>query len=242
MLRGTVERGSHGRLQLRDSERKSSLRPNGHKSHTPSEEETSSWERTQKLIALLEPIADSNWNLVSMRIGPRLLCRPPPMGSVVLLEPDGTPPFEGAFGRWVPLVRPESEVALRPGLPTDAEVALLHEIDFFIAEADRELLRAEPQSSWESSWSIAIAGTGYFRTGRRTRDGKLGDRKWGKCPICHAPVVKGRFNPRIPHGKLQPDKGSVVDLRGGYLSRLRETHIVEEPKTYVEPIGPDDDP
>lgn len=224
---GSVERGALGRLRFRFDGRDSDLEPeNRMETRSLSAEETSWWNDLERMVHVAKPVADSEWNLVSMRIGPRVLSRLP-MGSVVTFLPDGTPPFKLSAGRALPKVRPQP--ALRR--PTEAE--LLFAIDAFLLEADRPAFGEPPlMAPWSPGTSeVRAANRGVVSPLYRSHKHPRG--KWQKCPICHTPVVKGLFNPRIAFGTARPGTGKIHDLRGGYLSRLRETYLLTETNSLV---------
>ncbi len=229
---GKIERGWLGRLRMRFSGHESDFEPENRVETRPlSFEEATWWNGLQKMVDAARPIADSQWNLVTMRIGPRVLSRLP-LGSVVTFQPNGTPPFKGSFTPTVPEAQPASDVATR--LAARREADLLRAIDSFLHEDDGlSHLESSATTGWDLAATVKRPG---FRgaSSPSIRSTKLGRSKWHKCPICRAPVVRGRFNPRIPFGSLRPGLGSIRDLRGGYLSRLRETYLVEDPDSILE--------
>ncbi len=225
---GRIERNSLGRLRFRFDGNGSDFEPENRADTRPvSEDEMSLWNGLQRIVSATKPVADPEWNLLSMRIGPRVLRRLP-LGGVVTYLPDGTPPFKGSFS----LVRPELEV-VRPG-----EADLLRAIDAFLAEDDRVwTLDATTLGPWAPRTGTGRQAVHIFSStlGHGRPKGK-----WQRCPICHAPVVKGLFNPRIPVGTLQPGQGAIRDLRGGYMARLRETYLIPEPNSLVKTSPPPD--
>lgn len=223
---GTIERSSLGRLRFRfDGQAADFEVENGVETRPASDREISLWNGLQRMISSTKPVADPDWNLVSMRIGPRVLRRLP-LGGVVTFVPDGTPPFQGSFAPLVPTIQPE--LSLRP-----ADSVLLAAIDAFLREPDEvpsplAMAPWKPQTnSGRQAVHIFSMGLGH---GRGRRHGK-----WHRCPICHTPVVKGLFNPPIPYGPLRPGTGAIRDLRGGYLARLRETYLLGEPSSLLPP-------
>ncbi len=223
---GTIERNPLGRLRFRfDGQDTDFVAENGLVTRPISDDEATLWNGLHRLVSATRPVADSEWNLVSMRLGQRVLRRLP-FGGVVTYVPNGTPPFKGSFAPLVPEVQPESDVLL----PSEAK--LLHAIDEFLAEVDAIKIWEPPQQSgWtpprtERQPSHIISTTlGHGRHGRG---------KFYRCPICHTPVVKGLFNPRIPSGGHRPAAGAIRDLRGGYLSRLRETYLLDGPSSLLQ--------
>ncbi len=219
---GTIER-SLGRLRFRFDGTAEDFEPDNRSStRPPSTQEILMWNGLQRLMSSTRPVADSEWKLVSMRIGPRVLSRLP-LGGVVTYLPDGTPPFKGRLAPVVPNVTPEP--ALR-----SAELVLLDAIDAFLREPEGpgplDMPAWKPQTvNGRQAVHIFSVGPGHGRNHKRG--------KWERCPICHTPVVKGLFNPRIPYGPLRAGTGSIRDLRGGYLSRLRETYLVADPSSLI---------
>ncbi|HYM39190.1 MAG TPA: hypothetical protein VEY12_03455 [Thermoplasmata archaeon] len=225
---GRIERGSLGHLRVRFDGRDSDAEPeNLLDSRPPSETEVTLWQGLEKLMVVANPIADPGWTLVSMRIGSRVLRRLP-HGGVLTSAPKGTPPFRGASD----LTR--SRLSPKPEIPRPTEDELLRSIDGFLLQRDGdegwapgELLLPwkPPRASSRPASHIVSASLGNgHRHGRS---------KWHKCPLCHTPVIKGEFNPRIPYGSIRPGQGAIRDLRGGYLSRLRETYIIGDPETVL---------
>lgn len=233
---GTIERGALGRLRVRFDGQATDFEPENRIGTRPvSEEESSQWDGLQRMMSATKPVADPRWNLVSMRLGSRVLSRLP-LGGVITYVPNGTPPFKGSFSLAVPRAKP----ALRL-----SESALLEAIDAFLRETEgRPAAEGIPwrarSMTGRQAVNIFSAGPGHGRHHKRG--------KWHRCPLCHTPVVKGLFNPRIPYGPLRPGAGAIRDLRGGYLSRLRETYLVADPNSLLsegasvvgtqEPISP----
>lgn len=224
---GRIERGTLGRLRFRFDGSSSDFEPeNPAETRSLSGEELSLWNGLKKLVATAHPVTDSEWNLVSLRLGPRVLRRLP-LGSIVTFVPNGTQPFKGSFALSLP------KVQAKPDIPVGTEADLLHAIDVFLLEED-SLWGADPRTMgmWTPGRTANRHASHIFSTslghGRRH-----GTAKWHKCPICHTPVVKGLFNPRIPYGPLRPGVGAIRDLRGGYLTRLRETYLLGEPASLV---------
>lgn len=224
---GRIERGSLGRLRFRFDGKASDFEAeNREETRSLSEDEQDLWNGIQRIVTTTKPVADSDWNLLSMRIGPRILRRLP-LGGVVTYVPNGTPPFKGSFT----VVLPQDEF----DLPKPSESQILHAIDAFVDEDDHVwTLGASTLGDWAARSPRGRQAEHIFATS--LGHGRIQHRgKWHKCPICHTPVVKGLFNPRIPYGPLLPGTGSIRDLRGGYLARLRETYLIAEPNSLVKP-------
>ncbi len=231
---GRIERNPLGLLRFRFDGKGSDFAPeNGVTSRPVSEEEASLWTGLQRIVSSAKPVTDPEWNLLSMRLGPRVLRRLP-LGGIVTFVPNGTPPFKGSMDLSRPFVRPPSAVRRL------TEEELLRAIDLFLLEtvhlAD---LEPGPQVPWSppltpgrEARQIVSASLGHGRHHRAKG-------KWHRCPICHTPVVKGLFNPRIPYGNLRPGMGEVRDLRGGYLSRLRDTYLMADPNSLITPSEPE---
>ncbi len=219
---GRVERGSLGRLRFRFDGNGSDFEPeNGHGTRAPSEDEVSLWNGLQRLVSVAKPVADPDGTLLSMRLGPRILRRLP-LGGVVTFVPNGTPPFVGSFLLTVP----------EPALGGPSEAALLEAIDAFLREPDRPGVDSDAGPEWKPPASTARQASHIVST--RLGHGRGRARgKWYKCPICRTPVVRGPYNPRIPFGSVR-GAGAIRDLRGGYLTRLRETYLVADPASLVE--------
>lgn len=223
---GRIERGSLGRLRFRFDGNGSDFEPENRTDSRPlSNQEMFLWNGLQRVVSSTKPVADTEWNLVSMRIGARVLRRLP-LGGVVTYLPDGTPPFKGSFSLEIPEAEPE--------LPLVSEAELLGAIDAFLLE-DGHPWGSDPAllGDWVSKTSPPRQASHVISTtlghGRQRSRGKF-----YRCPICHTPVVKGLFNPRIPYGTLRPGVGAVRDLRGGYLSRLRETYLIPDPNSLIK--------
>lgn len=221
---GWIERGSLGRLRFRFDGKAADFEPENRMESRPlTDDEMDLWNGIQRIVSVTKPVADSAWNLVSMQIGPRTLRRLP-LGGVVTYVPNGTPPFKGSFT--IALPEPELDI------PRPTESQLLHAIDTFLEEDDRVwTLDASTLGDWAARSPHGRQAEHIFATtlghGRMQHRGK-----WHKCPLCHTPVVKGLFNPRIPYGTLEPGMGAIRDLRGGYMARLRETYLIAEPNTF----------
>ncbi len=237
--KGTIERGSLGRLRFRFNGQPSDYEPeNGPKTRRLSDAEATYWTYLQEMVANASPIADSQWNLVSMRLGPRVLRRLP-TGRVVTFEPNGGPRPATSFDS--PSTGMIEELDFLMATPSSRELELLAAIDAFLLEVDAVLStperkvddgsRARARAAARRSMRLANLGaSAAFVRGRHRARGK-----WHKCPICRTPVVKGRFNPRIPVGLVRPGGGTIRDLRGGFLSRLRETYLMADPASVLEP-------
>lgn len=222
---GPIERGSLGRLRVRFDGQDSDFEPeNRLESRPASDAEITLWRGLQKLLVTTKPVADLEGNLVSMRLGPRVLRRLP-HGTVITFVPNGTPPFRGSLDLSHPQVRPQTELER----PSEAE--LLRAIDRFLYERD------DPHGPMQDEWKaplttarqashILFTTLGHGRRGTRV--------KWHRCPLCHTPVVKGLFNPRIPFAALR-GQGGIRDLRGGYLTRLRETYLIPDANSVLFP-------
>lgn len=235
---GTIERGLLGKPRLR---------PDGHPPEwylanrsTPrglSEEENRLWDLLRKIVDTASPAVDAEWNLVSMKLGPRVLRRLP-MGNLVAYHPEGTPPFESSLAVELSDTEPELNIALPSVDPREPD--LLKAIDLFVREPD-----ATP---WERS--VRLGGSLGTKPGRRPirfgtsapliRGMNRGRRKWHKCPICRRPVVRNSANLRIIHGTIKAGTGTIRDLRGGYLSRLRETYLITDAESVLEADAPGD--
>ncbi len=223
---GRIERNSLGLLRFRFDGNGEDFEPENRVETRPvSQDEQSLWDWLQKMVSSARPVADSEWNLISMRLGARILRRLP-LGGVVTYVPNGTPPFKGSFK---PTVRPERP---EPALSLAAELEILRAIDRFVNEEDHLW---DPNLRVMEKWTVPatprqashILTTSLGHGRHRTRG------KWQRCPLCHTPVVKGLFNPRIPFGQLRPGSGVIRDLRGGYLSRLRETYLLSDPNSLI---------
>lgn len=220
---GRIERNPLGRLRFRFDGSAVDYEPENRVETRPlSEQELSLWNGLQRVVSATKPVADSEWNLVSMRIGPRILRRLP-LGGVVTYLPTGTPPFRGSFAPVVPEVQPE------PSLPSESQ--RLAAIDAFLAEYDGPWGDVPSGEPWKPQ-TTGGRPTNHVLTTTLGHGRKRG--KFHRCPLCHTPVIKGLFNPRIPYGPLRPGSGVIRDLRGGYLSRLRETYLVSEPSSLVQ--------
>ena len=225
---GRIERDILGRLRFRFDGNESDFEPeNGVKGRKLSDEEESRWRDLERIVDASNPVADAEWNLVSMRIGPRVLRRLP-LGGVVAYVPAGTPPYKASLTLRIPDAKP------RPEIPKLTETELLAAIDAFLLELETYDDTDPPlMAPWKPGTAENRAGnhgvTPPWSSGHKHARGK-----WAKCPICHTPVVKDRFHPRIPVGSLRPGAGSIRDLRGGYLSRLRETYLLPETNSLVQ--------
>lgn len=228
---GRIERGLFGRLRFRFDGTESDFEAENLIDTRPvSDEEATVWEGLQRMVDITRPEFDDEGNLVSIRIGPRVLRRLP-LGSVVALVPDGTPPFTGSFKLSLPRLAPA------PAFPRATEAELLEAIDAFLREAvspwdpDRPLMT--PWNPGSAPNRAGNRGIAPFSQAHRHSRGKV-----QRCPICHTGLVKDRFNPRIPLGNLRPGDGTIRDLKGGYMSRLRETYLLEETTSLIERSEP----
>ncbi len=223
---GTIERGALGRLHFRFDGQSTDFEPeNRVDTRPPSDDEVSLWNGLQRVMSATKPVTDREWNLVSMRLGARILRRLP-LGGVVTFLPDGTPPFTGSFKASVPAA------PVRRAWSLEAELELLRAIHAFVSEEEhpwdpdlRVMTRWTTPTSPRQASHIVTMSLGHGRHHARG--------KWQRCPLCHTPVVKGLFNPRIPYGQLRPGSGAIRDLRGGYLSRLRETYLLSDPNSLI---------
>jgi hypothetical protein len=228
---GRIERGSLGHLRVQFDGRDSDAEPeNRLESRAPSDSEVGLWKGLERLIVAAKPVADPEWTLMSMRLGSRVLRRLP-HGAILTSAPADTPPFRGSLDLSRPRTRP------KPEIPRPSEEELLRSLDGFLLQRDEdggwapeELLPWKPVRSSSRGTSYVLSatlGNGHHR----------GRSKWHKCPLCHTPVIKGLFNPPIPVGNLRPGAGAIRDLRGGYLSRLRETYLLADPSSVVPSKG-----
>lgn len=226
---GRIERGFFGRLRFRFDGADSDFEPeNLMRTRPVSAEEAIVWEGLDRMVTMTRPELDANGNLQSLRLGPRVLRRLP-LGSVVALVPDGTPPFTGSFRLSLP------DALAERGLGRMSEAELLAAIDDFIRDGYRI---GDPDPRLLAPWN---PGSGPSRAADRgiaplTRTHRHARGKAYRCPLCHTSVVKDRFNPRIPVGNLRPGSGSIRDLKGGYMSSLRETYLLEETTSLLEPF------
>ncbi len=224
---GRIERNPLGRLRFRFDGNGHDYEPETRIPSRPlSESEVTQWSGLQRMMSSAKPVADPEWNLVSMRLGPRILRRLP-MGGVVTYVPDGTPPFNASFKLGVSVPGAGLEVSL------EVEFELLRAIDAFVSEEEHPRdLDSQAMTPWVPPPNAGRQASHVLSTslghGRRHGRGK-----WHRCPLCHTPVVKGLYNPRIPYGALRPGAGAIRDLRGGYLSRLRETYLVADPNSLI---------
>ncbi len=228
---GRVERSVFGRLRFRFDGSESDYEPeNLVETRGVSEEEAAVWEDLQRMMDRTRPVLDPAGNLVSMRIGARILSRLP-LGSVVAYVPDGSSPFTGSFKLSVPKALPELALLRR------SETELLAAIDAFLKEAEASLDgEAPPMAPWNP-------GSSPFRAANRgilplTHVHQSPRGRGQRCPLCHTAVIKDRFNPRIPVGSIRPGDGTIRDLKGGYMSRLRDTYLFEETESVLEPSEP----
>lgn len=226
---GRVERGSLGRLRFHFDGKAGDFEPeNDDHGRAVSEEELGAWNGLQRMVTVMKPVTDPRWNLLSMRLGDRVLRRLP-LGGVVTFVPDGTQPFRSSLDVTPP--KPERRLGPR------SESEILRAIDEFLREEER-LRVADPDAAatWRPPPSTARQTSHVIWTtlghGRGRPRGK-----WHKCPLCHTPVVRGPYNPRIPFGAIRPGSGAIKDLRGGYLSRLRETYLIGDPQTLLVSPG-----
>lgn len=227
---GRIERGFFGRLRFRFDGSESDFEPeNLNETRAVTEEEVVVWEGLQKMVDVIRPEVDGRGNLVSIRLGPRVLRRMP-LGSVVTLLPDGTPPFTGSFQLSLP------KRLTAPPRRRLSEGELLAALDEFICERDR-IEASDPRllEPWNPGSGAARAANRGIAPVTRTHRHARG--KAYRCPLCHVAIVKDRFNPRIPVGNVHPGTGSIRDLKGGYLARLRETYLLEETTSLIEPPG-----
>ena len=231
---GTIERSALGRLRFRFNGNSSDYSAENPRDDRPaSKDEVSLWNSLERLIALTGPIADAQGNLQSMRMGPRFLSRLA-TGGVVTSIRNGTAPFRTSIDVSAP---PEPKAPTPRAFGSQREALLLAAIDAFIRQGEGlEVARSRRGLT---------AGRGIGRPGYHgassplTRTRKHTRGRWHKCPICRTPVVKGRYNPWILHRALRAGSGAIRDLRGGYLSRLRETYLIQDPKSVIESFDPE---
>ena len=225
---GSIERDGLGRLRFRFDGQGSDFEPeNGGRTRKLSDEETSQWQGLERIVYAAKPVADAEWNLVSMQIGPRVLRRLP-LGGVVTFDPNGTAPYKASLSLKAPAAKPELQI------PRMTVEELLEAIDEFLRQLE-EYDDTDPRlmAPWKPGTAENRAGN-HGVMAQLSNGHKHSRGKWARCPICHTPVVKDRFNPRIPVGSLRPGSGSIRDLRGGYLSRLRETYLLPETNSLVQ--------
>jgi hypothetical protein len=271
---GAIERGWLGRLRVRFEGGAGDFDPeNRPESRDLSDEEESLWTNIQNVMETAAPRADPQWNLISMRIGPRVLSRLV-SGTVVTFIPNGV---ADSVSRAGVQTRPKPPLGSRAAAPTNARLfgvveAFLQDVVASVSgpgvqarsrpSAREPSRRRRPVSSPESTplqqidniWGPAAGTNGGPKTQAPVRARSVGASlpmfrgqkyprgKWHKCPVCHAPVVKGRFNPRVPFTQFRAGRGSIRDLRGSFLSRLRETYLVLEPGSVLEsPASGEDD-
>lgn len=224
---GRIERDPLGRLRYRFDGNGGDFEPENAPASRPlSDEELSLWNQVQRTVTEVKPVADPQGNLVSMHLGHRVLSRLP-LGGIVTYVPGDAPPFKGSFRTSAPEVRPATE------LSRWREAEFFAALDAFLREEDRPPAPESnvgapwmpPKSSGRQASSIVFATLGHGR--------RHGRSKPQRCPLCHTPIVKGLFNPRIPTGTLIAGSGAIRDLRGGYLSRLRETYIIADPQSVL---------
>ena len=222
---GRVERGSLGRLRFRFDWKATDFEAEiDGGDRAVSDAEVSTWNDLQRIVAVMKPVMDPRWNLLSLRLGDRVLRRLP-LGGVVTFVPDDTPPFRSSLVVSPPRAHRE--------LQTTRESELLRAIDEFLRE-EAGLRGPEPEVSppWQPPpltarqashviWTTLGQGRGHPRG------------KWHKCPLCHTPVVRGPYNPRIPVGLIRPGTGAIKDHRGGYLSSQPETYLIRDPQTVL---------
>lgn len=229
---GRIERDTLRRLRFRfdgngfdfEAENRVETRP-------LSEDEASRWRCVERVVVTAKPVTDPDWNLVSMRIGPRVLSRLR-LGTVVVFVPNGTPPFQGSLNLSL------SNLAVTPAfeLPRWNEAELLQAIDEFVAEGgDLERRREPPGPPWTPGTHTTGVGS-YVVSPHLLHNHRKKRSKWAKCPLCHGPVVHDRWTVRIPVGTIGTG-GTIRDLRGGYVLRLRETYILPPAASLVD--GPE---
>ena len=187
--------------------------------------ERAMWDDLSRMIVVAKPVVDSEWNLLSMQLGARTLQRLP-LGGIVTHDPRGRSPFRGSLDL--------SKLGRRnePDREDLRARALLHMIDVFLLEEERVWEEPPKPAEWKPR-TIAdpYAGSRLSTTFGHGRRGALG--KWHRCPMCHSPVVRGPYNPRIPYGTVRAGSGGIRDLRGGYMSRLRETYLLDDPTSLL---------
>jgi len=239
--KGVIERGRFGKLRLRHRDEFVRDAENGSKVRRLYADELTGWWRLQRLLEVVSPRTDRDFNLVQMRIGPRLLqCSP--LGELVVVEREGTAPFDVAQANAdMSLVKTGLELpSVSRGLSEDEVLfAILQFVEENELSAGPQVARDKKIKSSESRRG-ALLHRGPAAVGHRI----LERSRWSRCPICRAPLVLSRHNPRILHSKLRPGRGSIVDLAGGYMSRLKETSLLREPRSFVEDaeLQPDFEP
>lgn len=225
---GRIERNPLGLLRFRFDGHGSGLEPeNPVVTRRVSGDEKATWTDLARMVVVAKPVVDSEWNLLSMQLGARTLRRLP-LGSVVTHDPNGTPPFRGS------LDLPRLGRRREPELRELEERALLHAIDVFLLEEDPVWPDPSQAPDEWKPWVVPRPFVGSRISTVLARGDRHARSKWHRCPVCHTPVVRGPFNPRIPVGTVRPGTGVIRDLRGGYLSRLRETYLLDDPKSLLE--------
>lgn len=223
---GRIERNPIGLLRFRFDGHASPLEyENPMPTRRLSAEERAMWNDLSRMIVVARPVMDDEWNLVSMHLGTRTVQRLP-QGGIVTHDPHGRSPFRGSLDLAKLGRRNEPD---REDLRIKA---LLLAIDVFLMEEERVWEEPQKPTEWKPrTMADAFGGSRMstvFGHGRRGGHGK-----WHRCPVCHAPVVRGPYNPRIPVGLVRAGSGAIRDLRGGYMSRLRETYLLDDPTTIL---------
>lgn len=224
---GRIERDSLRRLRFRfdgngfdfEAENRVETRP-------LSEREATRWRSVERVVVTAKPVTDPDWNLVSMRIGARVLSRLR-FGTVIAFVPDGTPPFQGSLNVSLQIPPPAPELEL----PLRNEAELLRAIDDFVRDGGDLSRREPPGPPWTPGTQTTGVGS-YVVSPHLLHNRRKGRSKWAKCPLCHAPVVHDRWTVRIPVGTVGAG-GTIRDLRGGYVLRLRETYILPPSNSLV---------
>jgi hypothetical protein len=242
---GRIERDSIGRLRFRfngwPSDFEAENAPNGRRL---SPEEVESWSTLRAFVLAVRPKMDAEGNLVSMKFGPRVLRRLP-TGRIITIEPNGMANEATSVVDF--LTNLVDELGGPPRSAAALEAELLASMDEFLPEDEDEgpVDPAPPKADGEirirpktrlMKWGNIVApapsihGPGHVRA------------KLHRCPLCATPVKKGRSDPLVSQDRVPPGGGSIRDLRGGFLSRLRETYLVKDPASVLDLSHYDEEP
>lgn len=222
---GRIERNPIGLLRFRFDGNSSAYEyENPMPTRRLSGDERAMWNDLSRMIVVAKPVMDSEWNLVSMQLGARRLQRLP-LGGIITHDPHGRSPFRGSLDL--------SKLGRRhdPDREDLRARALLLAIEVFLMEEER--VWEEPPQAPEWKPRTVVDPYAGSRMSTAFGHGRRGHGKWHRCPMCHSPVVRGPYNPRIPYGTVRAGSGSIRDLRGGYMSRLRETYLLDDPASLL---------